>query len=1043
MMSSGDDSDAPEVKEERTRGSDDDSSDEDIRRNNNDDDDEDEDDDEEDQPQKKKKRTRKSTFLDDMANVGDDEDEEEYEEFGGEQRKEREAAEKIESQNRSGHRQYEREFMSRDAEDIAKDLEDRAARQNSYAYGGGEAQQENLLPSVRDPKLYTIPCKMGAEQETVISLMSKSVTMADQGKPLKIKSAFYKPSIRGFVYIEAFREDYVVQACLGIRSLIMFRGKTAVSSQALRLVPIKEMVQVMQASKKSAILKPGSWVRLKRGMYSGDLAQVVDPDEAQSRALLKIVPRIDLQHIAAKREAAKNPAPPGQAKKRMRKGARAPQRLFNIDDVLAAGGDVQHSAGRVVIFNTKRYRDGFLYQWTNLDSMNALNVIPNLEELQLFEDKTKTLDAEGDPAAQTGAETALASLQKRVAHFDKGDVVRVLGGELKNLKAVIVAIKSDGDGQQLVVKPMLEALKHQELVFAAAEVVKFFKVGDHVEVLAGKHEKETGLVVRVDGDHAYIFSDINRREIQVFVSDTKLSAKVATGTDAIGKYQLFDMVMIGTQNVGVIIRIDKESVTVLTNNGVAQDVKHQAMGMKRSSRQAVALDQNQNQLALEDLCRLEQGANKGKQGTVIHLFRSFVFLHAPDEVKNGGVMVARSRHVALLGGEKKNQADNWSFPNQVSALMSPSRSGFGMKGKGGGKGGKGGKGKGKGKGLFGNDQLINRKVLIKSGANKGYQGLVKAVTLLTANIELIAKRRTVTIKIPNALNGGKITDVLEMIDNVESSGGPAAMAANSMFKPPDTPAHDTMPRTPAHGNDPLGTPGQLDEAWDPDVGHTPARDVSTPNWGDHSSAGGPGTPQSYGGGSAWDPSPRGGYTPTNGGYENYTGFAKPEYSPGPGTPGTPGYGNGTPNGFGGGTPGTVGTPGTPGTYGNTPGYGGTPGMAMAGPSEDDNWLLYAKNVLVKITDGPHQGKTGVIRNHEGIQAQVEISGDSTVTVEIGHMQPVPPTKKDNVVVISDADKGGTGLLIGIDGEDGIVKMSPSLDIKILRLDSLAKLAEEE
>ena len=119
-------------------------------------------------------------------------------------------------------------------------------------------------------------------------------------------------------------------------------------------------------------------------------------------------------------------------------------------------------------------------------------------------------------------------------------------------------------------------------------------------------------------------------------------------------------------------------------------------------------------------------------------------------------------------------------------------------------------------------------------------------------------------------------------------------------------------------------------------------------------------------------------------------------------------------------------------------------MAMhGGPSEDENWLVYAKNVLVKITEGPHQGKTGVIRNNEGIQAQVEISGDSTVTVEITQMQPVAPTKKDNVVVISDADKGGTGLLIGIDGEDGIVKMSPSLDIKILRLDSLAKLADEE
>lgn len=1020
-----DDQGEVEIKEENMDESDDESNDEQSDDDEGEEDADADEDDEEDLPRKKRAKSSKrgSGFIDLMANVGDDEeDEDEGEADYYQQRRDDEDEER--PLERHG-RKYFQEFKDRDDADIVADIEERAKRRDEYQHHTANLEQQNLLPSVRDPKLYTIPCKMGTEQETVVALMSKSVSLANEGKPLKIKSAFYNPSIRGFVYIESYKEDYVVAACQGLRNLVMFRGKKAISSQALRLVPIKEMVQVMQASKKSTILKPYSWVRLKRGRYAGDLAQVMDSDEAESRAMLKIVPRIDLQALAAKREALKNPPPPGQPRKRQRRGARPPQRLFNFNEILAAGGQVEHLADRVILFGGKRYRDGYLFEWTKLDGMNTSAVVPMIEELQLFEDKSaRDPDAPGAEAA--GPMAAAKNMTKRVASFCKGDVVKVLSGELKNLKGTIVSVKTDADGQQLHVKPMLAALENQELVFTPSEVCKFFQIGDHVEVLAGRHETETGFVTKVDGEFAFVFSELNKNEVKVFASDCRLCEKTATGVDTLGKYALGDMVMIGTQNVGVIVRIDKEAVTVLTNNGAAQEVKHQQLGLKRSSRNAVALDQNNNQLALGDLCKLEQGPNKGKQGTVLHLFRSFVFLQSQEEVKNGGVMVARSRHLALLGGKREQPPDMYMQPaNPGSVLMSPSRSTFGMKGKGG-KGGKG-MGKGKGKGKYGNDALIGQKVLIKRGPNKGYQGLVKDVTLLHARIELVAKRKIVNIPIMN----GQINDMIEVIGlpgNMGPGGPGTNMGAQNQFAPPMTPGHADVMRTPAHGNDPLATPGGDTDAWDPDVGRTPAHDTSA-NWG---ASEGPGTP-SFSGASPWgmggmSPHEGGGYTP--GGYtpssmDGGYGF-KTDYTPGPGTPGAF---NPTP---GAGTPGTPGSNFTPGYGGNTPGFGQ--------PAENDNWLVHATGVLVQIDQGEHAGKTGVIRSSEGIHAQVEVSGDMTVTIDIGQMTPVVPTKKDDVVVISDADKGGRGSLIGIDGEDGIVKMQPSLDIKILRLDSLAKLA---
>ena len=40
------------------------------------------------------------------------------------------------------------------------------------------------------------------------------------------------------------------------------------------MVPIKEMTDVLKVVKETANLKPKMWVRLKRGIFKDDLAQV-------------------------------------------------------------------------------------------------------------------------------------------------------------------------------------------------------------------------------------------------------------------------------------------------------------------------------------------------------------------------------------------------------------------------------------------------------------------------------------------------------------------------------------------------------------------------------------------------------------------------------------------------------------------------------------------------------------------------------------------------------------------------------------------------
>ncbi len=47
------------------------------------------------------------------------------------------------------------------------------------------------------------------------------------------------------------------------------------------------------------------------------------------------------------------------------------------------------------------------------------------------------------------------------------------------------------------------------------ELRKYFVVGDHVRVVAGRHEGETGLIVRIETNLAVLLSDLALHEVRV------------------------------------------------------------------------------------------------------------------------------------------------------------------------------------------------------------------------------------------------------------------------------------------------------------------------------------------------------------------------------------------------------------------------------------------------------------------------------------------------------------------------------------------------
>ena len=64
-----------------------------------------------------------------------------------------------------------------------------------------------------------------------------------------------------------------------------------------------------------------------------------------------------------------------------------------------------------------------------------------------------------------------------------------------------------------------------------------------------------------------------------------------------------------------------------------------------------------------------------------------------------------------------------------------------------------------------------------------------------------------------------------------------------------------------------------------------------------------------------------------------------------------------------------------------------------------------------------------------------------VTAQPNEIEVIQPRKSDKIKIMGGAQRGSTGKLIGVDGTDGIVKVDDTLDVKILDMGILAKLAQ--
>ncbi|KAI2638440.1 hypothetical protein GGS21DRAFT_508237 [Xylaria nigripes] len=915
-----------------------------------DDDDEDDEDDDDEEIQghrRKRRRDKRNAFFDIEAEVDDEDEPEDDEEaeaendgfIDQEEPGDFGDAGRLESDRRHRELDLQRDRMNHDDLQKAADTYVRKYGHRRHARGMGDTSvvpQRLLLPSVDDPSIWGVRCKEGKEREVIYSITKRIQEKIGTKDELGITAAFERGGpnsiMKGLIYVEAYRQTDILQALDGMLNVYP-RTK-------LLLVDIKEMPDLLRVQK-TPTLEPGAWVRLRRPLkYAGDLAQVQDITENGLDVRVRFIPRLD---YGTRDESLLGATADGK-RKRPIMGPRPPQKLFS--EVEARKRNPRNLTGNpqsnVWTYNGDQFEGGFLVKDIKIQHLTVDDVNPTLEEVTRFtsggEDGVENIDLKSLAASLRDSNATTTYLPNDVVEVYEGEQKGVVGKATKVQADIVTLVVTAGE------------LRGQTIDVPTKGLRKRFQLGDHVKVIGGsRYRDELGMVVKISEDRVTLLTDQTTTEITVFSKDLREASDIA-GQGSLGQYSLLDLVQLDSTTVGCIVKVDRESLVVLDQNGDTRQVMPSQIANKLPKRKlAVAADRNGSEIRLDDV--VKEYGGMGRQGKIIHIHRSSVFCHTHQTTENAGIFVSRVSNVSTISakGGRINAASSGpdlDAMNPAKKLNPTARNDMPPP-----------------RQVFGRDKLIGQTVTIRRGGWKGLLGRVKDTTDTHARVELHTKSKVISVAKSDIMVRDGISG--REIKNYESRrpGGPNATPGRPQDRTgPDwsggsrTPTVTSSARTPAWKT-PSGGAGSRTPAWGRggDGGRTPAwadgsRTVN-PYDGNKTAYGSGGrTPAWSSGGSKTPAHEAGSKTPAYGGSGSEAWGSKTPYESSAATPGanegdswgyTPGTG-GASNAYDAPTPGAgllgAPTPGalnapTPGAY-NAP----TPTpSALNAPTPGGSW----------------------------------------------------------------------------------------------------------
>ncbi|XP_068653515.1 protein RNA-directed DNA methylation 3 isoform X2 [Aristolochia californica] len=421
-------------------------------------------------------------------------------------------------------------------EEMDEDLENFIKERYSHVINADDSQdakglndQMSMMHSMKDPIIWRVKCMVGHEQQLAICLMQKFVDLQELNTKLQIISAFAIDHLKGCIFVEAEKESDVIEACKGYCNLYTTR---------MSLVPQNEVPHLLSVQHKSCGLSKGMWVRIKNGKYKGDLAQVVAVEEGHQRAMIKLIPRIDLQAIAKKfgggTSLKQTPVP-------------AP-RLIRSCELEDFRPHIERKRDRLTgevfeILDDLMLKEGFLYKKVSLGSLSYWDIEPSADEEQRFKMKTGISDDldwlselyEGQgkvyPVSRDERKDGISGTKNKCSfelhdfvlfgRKDFGVIIGVEGEAFKVIKGVV-------ETTEVVTLKLLEIKKRLcDKMFTAPDSYRTtIRIGDTVRILSGPFEGREGFLRHLYKGTIFIHDNSNPEYSGYFCTKSELCKKI-------------------------------------------------------------------------------------------------------------------------------------------------------------------------------------------------------------------------------------------------------------------------------------------------------------------------------------------------------------------------------------------------------------------------------------------------------------------------------------------------------------------------------------
>ncbi|GIQ84270.1 hypothetical protein KIPB_005728 [Kipferlia bialata] len=559
----------------------------------------------------------RAAYLDDEAEVsGDDDSMEDMSDYDDSELDESiidDAPDDVDVTGEAANiRALDREKERKEYAALEEGVERRAAR--PVAQFGAAAP----VPVQEDPFLWRVDTKPGKEQEALLDICHRVGVLTAKGEPVAVYGCVCRPGDRGVIYVEAFEKESVRAACQGSQNVLYKTGprNARIYSSGFNPPKLPRALQYeLVTAKESGSVKPDMVCRVRRGLYSGDLCQVVSVNSARQRAVVRLVPRVGaLDDLATSRRKVKTG-----------KRTRPPARLITSEE-MERFTDGLYDPMEEVVVGKKRFVGGFLMHVVPYSNL-VVDAQPTQREMLLFSKTRQRLagdeDEEGLEAQEgQGALGALPALS--LPKLFRGDKVTVRESDEPMLAALTGerGLVQEVDKEKGVVSVRFTAL-NETVPFQRSDLRRLFDASDVVGVVSGPEKGVSGRVVACpDANHVVLLTAGGRR---VRVRSSLCRARAG---DAASWGQLISFGPAPT-DVGFLIS-GAECPEVLTVTGRVVTLA-KGEGRVLPWMQRPATDRDGGLVQKGDEVEVVKGERAGSKGVVEATYRGSLFISSSRE----------------------------------------------------------------------------------------------------------------------------------------------------------------------------------------------------------------------------------------------------------------------------------------------------------------------------------------------------------------------------------------------------------------------------